>query len=166
MLDIDYIRNHAAEVKDAVRKKRYTVDVDRLLAVDAARRAAIKETDVARQRRNELSAAIPKLAPAERPAAVAEAKGLRDRIAALESALAESQAVFDRLMLLVPTRKSSSFSIAKVSSRPSGKKPVPSIACSRTITGGATAVKPFDTTWLSAKFSTAISSSTPSPVRA
>ncbi|MSP58888.1 MAG: serine--tRNA ligase [Myxococcales bacterium] len=103
MLDIEFIRTHAAEVKSAVLRKRLDVDIDRLLAVDADRRAAIRDTDGARQRRNELSAAIPKLPPAEKAPAVAEAKGLRDTIAALEARLAESQAEFDRLMLLVPS---------------------------------------------------------------
>jgi seryl-tRNA synthetase len=102
MLDIEYIRNHAAEVKDAARRKRFDVDIDRLLAVDAERRAAIVETDQARQRRNELSAMIPKLPGAEKPAAVAEAKSLRDRIAQLEEKQVSTQEEFDRLMLLVP----------------------------------------------------------------
>jgi seryl-tRNA synthetase len=102
MLDIEYIRHHADAVKDAARKKRFDVDVDRLLAVDAERRGALQESEAARQRRNELSAKIPKLPAAERPPAVAEAKELRDRIAALEEKLQVTQAEFDRLMLLVP----------------------------------------------------------------
>lgn len=102
MLDIDYIRHHADTIKEAARNKRFQVDVDRLLAVDAERRGAIQEIDVARQRRNELSAAIPKLSAADKPAAVAEAKALRDAIAALEQRQAATQAEFDRLMLTVP----------------------------------------------------------------
>jgi seryl-tRNA synthetase len=103
MLDIDFIRAHPDTVRDAITKKRLDADVDKLLAVDAERRAAIKETDVARQRRNELSAMIPKLDAASRPAAVAEAKSLRDKIATLEQTLTTSQAEFDRLMLLMPS---------------------------------------------------------------
>src|SRR5262245_19115926 len=104
MLDIEFIREHAAEVKDAARRKRFDVEVvDRLLAVDGERRAAIQETDVARQRRNELSASIPKLDAAARPAAVAEAKALRERIATLEKTLEVAQSEFERLMLLVPS---------------------------------------------------------------
>src|SRR5579883_1459944 len=102
MLDIDYIRSHAAEVKDAVKKKRFDVDVDRLLALDAERRQAIGEIDQARQRRNELSAAIPKLPPSEKQAAVAEAKALREKIDTLEKRAESGLAEFERLMLLVP----------------------------------------------------------------
>ena len=42
MLDIDFIRSHADEVRSAARRKRFDPEVvDRLLAVDGARRAAI-----------------------------------------------------------------------------------------------------------------------------
>src|SRR5438128_1003466 len=99
MLDIEYIRSHADAVKDGASKKRFDVDIDRLLAVDAERRTALRESETARQRRNELSALIPKLPAPEKPAAVAEAKTLRDRIAALEEKLAATQQEFDELML-------------------------------------------------------------------
>ena len=102
MLDIDFIRTHAAEVKAAAARKRIDVDIDRLLALDAERRATIQEIDSARQRRNELSTAIPKLEATARPAAVIEAKRLRDRIATLEETLARTQEEQGRLMLLVP----------------------------------------------------------------
>ena len=102
MLDIEFIRNHAPEVKEAIRRKRFDLDLDQLLAVDDERRSAIQETDAARQRRNELSGLIPKLPATERPAAVAEAKALRDRIAELEKVLERSQIEFERLMLQVP----------------------------------------------------------------
>ena len=99
MLDIEYIRNHPAEVKDAARRKRFDVDIDQLLCVDAERRAAIVELDAARQRRNELSALIPKLPTAERGVAVAEAKGLRDRIAQLEEKQTTAQIEFSMALL-------------------------------------------------------------------
>jgi seryl-tRNA synthetase len=102
MLDIEFIRGHADEVKRAVTRKRFDVDIDRLLAIDAERRAAIAEVDGLRQKRNELSARIPKLPAAERPAAVEEAKRVRDRIAQLEQSLTQTQEEFEQLMLRVP----------------------------------------------------------------
>ncbi len=103
MLDIDFIRGHADEVKRAVTRKRFDVDVDRLLALDAERRAAIVEVDGLRQKRNELSAKIPKLAAAERAPAVEEAKRLRDRIAQLETSLTTTEDELEQLMLRVPS---------------------------------------------------------------
>jgi seryl-tRNA synthetase len=103
MLDIGYIRAHADEVKRAVARKRFDVDIDRLLAIDAGRRANLAEVNSLRQKRNELSELIPKLPAAERPAAIEEAKRLRDRIAQLEQAMGPAQAEFEQLMLLVPS---------------------------------------------------------------
>src|SRR4051812_33114697 len=60
-LDIGYIRAHADEVKRAVARKRFEVDIDRLLALDAERRANLGEVNGLRQKRNELSELIPKL---------------------------------------------------------------------------------------------------------
>jgi seryl-tRNA synthetase len=102
MLEIEFIRSHADEVKRAVVRKRFDVDIDRLLAIDGERRAAIAEVDGLRQKRNELSARIPKLPAAERPPAVEEAKRLRDRIATLEHSLTATQDEFEQLMLRVP----------------------------------------------------------------
>ena len=102
MLDIEFIRSHGDEVKAAVKRKRFDVDVDQLITVDGERRTALQQLEASRQRRNVLSAQIPKLPAAEKGAAVAEAKGLRDTIAQLEQALEVSQKEFDRLMLLVP----------------------------------------------------------------
>ena len=103
MLDIDFIREHAGEVREAARRKRFDAAVvDKLLTVDAERRSLIQRLDASRQRRNELSAKIPKLSAADRPAAVAEAKELRERIATDEPALQTAQARFDTLMLQVP----------------------------------------------------------------
>lgn len=102
MLDIGYIRAHADEVKRAVARKRFDVDIDRLLAIDAERRATLAEVNSLRQKRNELSERIPRLPPAERPAAVEEGKRLRDRIAQLEQATGPAQDEFEQLMLRVP----------------------------------------------------------------
>lgn len=103
MLDIQYIRAHADEVKRAVLRKRFDVDIDRLLVIDAERRAALSEVNTLRQKRNELSALIPKLPSAERAAAVEEAKRVRDRIAQLEQAAGPAQDEFEQLMLRVPS---------------------------------------------------------------
>jgi seryl-tRNA synthetase len=103
MLDIGYIRAHADDVKRAVARKRFDVDIDRLLAIDAERRANLAEINSLRQKRNELSERIPKLPAAERPAAVEEGKRVRDRIAQLEQAAGPAQDEFEQLMLRVPS---------------------------------------------------------------
>jgi seryl-tRNA synthetase len=102
MLDIDFIRTHADLVKSAVRRKGFEVDIDRLLAVDAERRAGIVAVDTARQERKTLSATIARLSGAERDATVARAQALRDTITEREAKLAEIEAAYTDLMLRVP----------------------------------------------------------------
>jgi len=102
MLDIQYIRAHTDEVKRAALRKRFDVDIDRLLVIDGERRAALSEVNTLRQKRNELSGLIPKLPAPERPAAVEQAKQVRDRIAELEQVAGPAQDEFEQLMLRVP----------------------------------------------------------------
>jgi seryl-tRNA synthetase len=103
MLDIDFVRTHADEVKEAARRKGFDpAEVERLLTADEQRRSLIAQLDKARQMRNELSAKIPKLDAAARPAAVEEAKALRGLIAALEPDLAKTEEWWGELMLRMP----------------------------------------------------------------
>jgi hypothetical protein len=102
MLDIGYISAHADEVKRAVARKRFDVDIDRLLALDAERRADLAAVNRLRQKRNELSELIPKLPAAERPVAIEEGKRLRDRIAQLEQVMGPAQDEIERQGPLLP----------------------------------------------------------------
>ncbi len=102
MLDIKFIREHAEAVKKAARDKRFDVDIDRLLALDTRRREIIQETELARQRRNELSSLIPKASAQARPALIEEGKQVRQRIQSLEVEQAQAIADYDALLLMVP----------------------------------------------------------------
>lgn len=103
MLDIGFLRDHPDIVKKAIADKRLDLDLDRLLEADRRRRALQQEMDQLRSRRNELSAAIPKAPPDQRPALVDEARQVRERLAAAEPESVRAQAEFDGLMLLVPS---------------------------------------------------------------
>ncbi|MCK6526414.1 serine--tRNA ligase [Myxococcota bacterium] len=103
MLDIGFVRDHPDIVKKAIADKRLDLDLDRLLDADRRRRALQQEMDQLRSRRNELSAAIPKAPPEQRPALVDEARQVRERLAAAEPESVRAQAEFDGLMLLVPS---------------------------------------------------------------
>ena len=62
MLDIKRIRNNPEELKAALIKRNKTdIDVDALLALDEARRAAMAEVETLKARRNADSAQVPKL---------------------------------------------------------------------------------------------------------
>jgi seryl-tRNA synthetase len=103
MLDIQFIRQNADQVRAAVTHKGLELDVDELLAADKERREATTTLEQKRARKNELSALIPKAAKEARPALVEEARQIRGDIEQLEPSLAEVQARFQDLMLRVPS---------------------------------------------------------------
>ncbi|HZU82912.1 MAG TPA: serine--tRNA ligase [Polyangiaceae bacterium] len=103
MLDIQFIRSHADQVRAAIKNKRLDLDLDELLAVDRQRREATTLLEQQRARKNELSALIPKAGKEDRPKLVEEAKRVRAEIEELEPRLAAVQRSFTDLMLRVPS---------------------------------------------------------------
>ena len=55
MLDIQYIRDNASEVKRAVTRKSLDCDIDTLLVLDAKKNTLQKELDDIRAQKNELN---------------------------------------------------------------------------------------------------------------
>jgi seryl-tRNA synthetase len=103
MLDIQFIRQNADQVRAAIKNKGFTFDLDELFAVDRERRETTTELEQKRARKNELSASIPKASKEDRPKLVEDAKQIRTDIEALEPKLAEIQRRYQDLMLRVPS---------------------------------------------------------------
>ena len=103
MLDIQFIRQNADQVRAAITNKRLELDLDDLLAADKERREATTTLEQKRARKNELSSQIPKASKDDRPKLVDEAKQIRTDIEQLEPALADVQRRFQDLMLRVPS---------------------------------------------------------------
>ena len=103
MLDIQFIRQNADQVRAAITNKRLDLDLDSLLGADRERRDTTTALELKRARKNELSAAIPKASKDDRPKLVEEAKQVRTDIEQMEPKLAEVQRRFQDLMLRVPS---------------------------------------------------------------
>lgn len=103
MLDIKYIRDNPEIVKEAVRVKGFDVDIDKLLAVDAALREKKGKVDRLRGEKNRVSREIPRLKDAEKAAAVERVRQVKEELAGLEQEMNNLQQQFDHLMLLVPS---------------------------------------------------------------
>jgi seryl-tRNA synthetase len=103
MLDIQFIRQNPALVRDAIKNKGFDLDLDLLLAADKERREATTVLEQKRARKNELSALIPKASKEDRPRLVDEAKQVRAEVEVLEPQLAEVQRRFQELMIRVPS---------------------------------------------------------------
>ena len=102
MLDIQIIRNETERVKTAVARKKFAVDIDELLSVDAQRRELAGQVDDLRAERKEVASSIPRLEGEDKAAAIAQGRALRERITELEETQRQTESRFDELMLLVP----------------------------------------------------------------
>ncbi|MBM66460.1 MAG: serine--tRNA ligase [Myxococcales bacterium] len=102
MLDIQLIRENTAAVKEAVRRKKFQVDIDELLDVDRQRLTVLADCEQLRAQRNEVSARIPKMQGEEKQAAIADMRSVRETLGEKESALRDLEIRFETLMLSVP----------------------------------------------------------------
>jgi seryl-tRNA synthetase len=105
MLDLNYIREHADEVKDAIAKLYADAPIDEILDLDKRRRALLQEVEQLKQQRNTVSKEIGKMHAAraeEREAKKAEMRAVGDRITALDAEVNEVETRLNDLMLRVP----------------------------------------------------------------
>jgi seryl-tRNA synthetase len=104
MLDLAFIRENAEKVKAAITNKREKADVDAILAADEERRAYLKEVEVLRAQRNEVSKEIG-IAKKKGQGAEDKMAAMRevgDRIKAIEEGLAAVEARLSDMLRRVP----------------------------------------------------------------
>jgi len=104
MLDLKFIREHTARVKEGIKAKREVDNVDEILSVDGQRRVFIQEGETLKAKRNEVSAKIGQMKKAQQDAsaAIAEMNAVKDRIQAIDEELKVVQERLDALLLMVP----------------------------------------------------------------
>ena len=100
MLDIKYIRENAARVKEASAQKGYKVDVAHLLQLDEERRTLQTKVDELRKRRNDLSSSMKGQRPTDEQ--VVAGRELKTQIAELEDRLGVIEAEYLPLLKRVP----------------------------------------------------------------
>ncbi len=102
MLDIHYIRKNKDLVRDGARKKRFDLDLDRLVELDDIRRRLIFDGDELKAKMNTKSKEVSKAPPEERPALGSALKSLKEKIKENTSKLNSVEEEYDTVMLLVP----------------------------------------------------------------
>ncbi len=102
MLDIKFIRENIDLVKLAAKKKRVTVDLDRLLVVDDMRRELQQAYDTARATQNEASGRIASAQPEERARIIDEVRAVKEGLQKAEAELKEVIKEWQLLMVQVP----------------------------------------------------------------
>lgn len=84
MLDIKIIRNNPNLVKDSIKKRNLTLDLDKFLEIDSEKLALIVKVDELRAIKNRVSKEIPNLPSDEKPAKIEEMKKLWEDLSLLE----------------------------------------------------------------------------------
>lgn len=102
MLDIHFIRENADLVKAGAAKKRMTVDVDRLIALDDQRKTLRQEMDEKRAEQNRASQTIALAHGAEREALLESMRHVKEGFTALEEKYKEVMKEWQELMLTIP----------------------------------------------------------------
>ena len=104
MIDINVIRKNPDIIKQAAKDKGFTVDIDKILALDSTLRETTNEIDNMRSERNRLSKLIPACTDAaEKETLTEQVRLLKTELAAQEALARESRKEFENLMLYVPS---------------------------------------------------------------
>ena len=102
MIDIKLIRETPQVFKDGAKAKRFDVDIDRLLEVDAALLDCKKKLQEIVTEKNRLGKEIPKLSPDARKEALDTLSKLKEQEAGLNEQVKSLQPEFDSLMGQIP----------------------------------------------------------------
>ncbi|NTV67364.1 MAG: serine--tRNA ligase [Chlorobaculum sp.] len=110
MLDINYIRQNPDDVKEMLRRRQQQDDapkVDRLLELDAERKAMVQQTDDLKALRNRVSkeiANIKRTGQGSGEELIAQMKTVSDQISDLDLALSALEVEMEELLLTLPNR--------------------------------------------------------------
>ncbi len=114
MLDINFIREHPDEVREALEKLNTDAPLDTVLEKDRERREVLHELEALRARRNAVSKKIPKIKDkSERQARIEEMREVGQRIKRLEEKLREVEATLNDALLRIPNMPHPSVPVGK-----------------------------------------------------
>ncbi len=103
MLDIHFIRENLDRVRANVVNRGVKADVDRVVALDDARKRLVNDLQKLQQRQNEVAKSIPKEAdPSHKQALVAEGRELKEQVAGLSKELDRIAAELHVALLTLP----------------------------------------------------------------
>src|SRR5579885_780788 len=102
MLGRQFIREHPEEVREAARKKRIDLPLDRLLELDRRVEEIDRRLQELQTESNRVSKSFGKAQPAERAGLIEQGKVLREQIGGLKEERAVLDAELNELLLRVP----------------------------------------------------------------
>ncbi|MHC4131463.1 MAG: serine--tRNA ligase [Planctomycetota bacterium] len=102
MIDIKEIRENPERFAKAAKDKKFDIDIDKLLEVDAKLKEARQKLQDISTSKNSIGKSIPKLSGDEKEKALAQLAELKSDEGKLDEKIKELQPVFDELIMQVP----------------------------------------------------------------
>lgn len=102
MLDIKFIRENIDAVRENVKNRGVSVDLDALLELDGGRLALLREVEALRKERNEVAEAMKSATADTRPALIERGKKLKEDLAQKEGELETVEKAWREEMLKLP----------------------------------------------------------------
>ena len=104
MLDLKFVRENLGLIREALKKRRAEVDLDRFEELDAVRRSVLPELEALRAKRNKVSAEVGKIKKqgGDPSNIFKEMKEVGGRIKSLEEEINQAEAGLKELLLTIP----------------------------------------------------------------
>lgn len=118
MLDIKFIRENKDKVKEAIKNKNISLNLEELLKADDERRKLQQKIDISRARRNEIAVLMKQRVKARKTMddnLINEAKNIKEDLSDIEERYKKVEKDYNRLMYLVPQIPSSDTPIGTTS---------------------------------------------------
>lgn len=115
MLDIKFIRDHADEVKENLKNRHNSFNLDEVLTLDEKRRELLQETEALKSQRNAETKriAMAKKNGEDASASIAEMKEVGQKISTIDAELKEVEATLHERLLHIPNMTDKSVPVGK-----------------------------------------------------
>ena len=115
MLDMTWVRDHLDVLEKSLRDRGAPIDAREFTHLDETRRAALREVEQLRARRNKASDQIAALKKEKQDAGalIAEMRGAGDRIKELDAAITDAEAALEAWLLTIPNVPHASVPVAR-----------------------------------------------------
>jgi len=102
MLDLKIIRQQPDLVKDVIKKRNLSLNLDEFLELDKRKRELIVKVDELRETKNKVSKEIPQMSAEERPSKIVEMKALWEDLKVYEDELREIEKAWQEMYYKIP----------------------------------------------------------------
>jgi seryl-tRNA synthetase len=116
MIDLKILQKNPERIKEEVRKRGLSIDVDEIASLDSRRRSLLVEIEELRAEKNKVSEVIPGLSPEERRRKIEDMREISAKLKDFEPVLRETEEKLNLLLAQLPNFSHPSVPVGKDSS--------------------------------------------------